>query len=95
LWAREFFVTRPFFFFAGKGTENAIATIRTYLDDTLKGTQETNSTALADTDVAPQTGMTFRVAAGGVIDGNFKTDSDASLITIDNNKRIMIRRYGY
>jgi len=81
-------------FEAGKGTGSNIANAAGYLGNTLLGTQANNSTQLLDGDTS-STGMTYRAAAGGVIDGNFRGDSNASLITIDNNKRIMVRRNGY
>jgi type IV pilus assembly protein PilA len=80
---------------AGKGVGSAIATTRSFLSITsLIGTQETNSTELPDTDNT-STGMTYRAAAGGVIDGEYRLSSNASLITIDHNKRMMVRRNGY
>jgi type IV pilus assembly protein PilA len=80
---------------AGKGVGSAIATTRSFLSNTsLIGTQETNSTELLDTDNT-STGMTYRAAAGGIIDGEYRLSSNASLITIDHNKRMMVRRNGY
>lgn len=87
-------VAESTWFAAGKGTGNTIASAAGYLGSTVLGTQVDNTTALPDTS-ATSGGMTYRAAAGGVIDGNFRTDTTAALITIDNNKRIMVRRNGY
>lgn len=81
-------------FEAGKGTGSSIASSSTYITSTLLGTQATSSTQLLDGDTS-STGMTYRAGAGGVIDGNYTANSNAALITIDNNKRIMVRRNGY
>lgn len=78
-------------FAAGKGTGSVIASGTAFLDDTMLGTQATNG-ANPDTDT---TGMTYRAAASGVIDGNFTTESNSSHLTIDNNKKVMVRRNGY
>ncbi len=90
------------FFSAGKGIGGNIASASTFLDWTLIGTQADNASALpASTEAGENTltGMYFRAAAGGVIDGNFSSPADgassASLLTIDSNKRIEVRRNGY
>jgi len=89
-------------FTAGKGTGNSIASANTFLDWTLIGTQEDNSSVVpagSEAGVNTATGMLFRAAASGVIDGNFINPADgassASLLTIDNNKRVEVRRNGY
>lgn len=85
-------------FSAGKGTGANIASTIDFLDNTLLGLQSDNTTALADND-GSSNGMTYRAAASGVIDGNYRADSGttsrAAHITIDNNKRIMVRANGY
>jgi type IV pilus assembly protein PilA len=78
------------YYFAGKGTGANIANATNYLDDTMLGTQADNSS-----DPAVATGMTFRAAASGVIDGNFTTETNSSHLTIDNNKKVEVRRNGY
>ncbi len=90
------------FFSAGKGTGNTIASTSDFLDWTTIGTQADNSSVVpAGTQAGENTftGMIFRAAAGGVIDGNFVANADgaggASLLTIDNNKKVEVRRNGY
>jgi type IV pilus assembly protein PilA len=80
-------------FTAGKGTGSAQAITATFLDNTGIGTQADNGTAPADG--TGSTGMTYRAAAGGVISGEFRTEANASHLTIDNNKRVEVRRNGY
>jgi len=77
-------------YLAGKGTGSAIADSTNYLDQTLLGTQELN-----DTNVGNSQGTNFRLAAGGVIDANFKGHDEASHLTIDNTKKIIVWRNGY
>jgi type IV pilus assembly protein PilA len=76
-------------FRAGKGTGAVIASTVDFLDSSMLGTQATNS------DNLETTGMTYRVAAGGVIEGTNSTESTASLVTIDNRKRVLVFRNGY
>jgi type IV pilus assembly protein PilA len=89
-------------FIAGKGTGNSVASTSAYLDWTLIGTQADNSSVVpagTEPGVNTPTGMIYRAAASGVIDGNYITGGDgasaASLLTIDNNKRVEVRRNGY
>jgi len=81
-------------FLAGKGTGSALANALDFLDNTLLGTQADNATDLPD-GATTSTGMTYRAAASGVIDGNFTTEANSSHLTIDNNKKVMVRRNGY
>ena len=90
------------FFGAGKGTGSAIATANTFLDWTLIGTQADNgSTVPLGTEAGQNTdtGMIYRAAASGIIDGSFINPADgasaASLLTIDSNKKVEVRRNGY
>jgi type IV pilus assembly protein PilA len=71
------------YFFAGKGTGGTIANSTDYLALSALGTQS------SDTD------MTFTISAGGVIEGDKDTAAEASLITIDNTKKLLVRRNGY
>ena len=89
-------------FIAGKGIGGSIASTVDYLDWTLIGTQADNSSVVpagSQAGDATPTGMVYRAAASGVIDGNFRTGADgasaASLLTIDNNKKVEVRRNGY
>ncbi len=75
---------------AGKGTGNTIATTIDYLDETTLGTQEFN-----DPDITNSRGTNFRISAGGVIQGNLSGHDQASLLTIDNTKKLIVRRNGY
>ena len=76
---------------AGKGTGSTIAKGTGYIGSSMLGTQADNGTDPALT----TTGMVFRAAAGGVIDGNYTGSGSSSLITIDNNKKVIVQRNGY
>jgi type IV pilus assembly protein PilA len=82
---------------AGKGTGSVIATTPDFLDDTVIGTQATNSLVVPADGVSnnTDTGMIYRAAASGVIDGNFTTEANSSHLTIDSNKKMTVRRNGY
>jgi type IV pilus assembly protein PilA len=75
---------------AGKGVGNTVATTIDYLDETTLGTQE-----LPDPDITNSRGSNFRISAGGVIQGDFSGHDIASLLTIDNTKKLIVRRNGY
>jgi type IV pilus assembly protein PilA len=78
------------FYPAGKGAGASVANAVNYLANTMLGTQATSSSATADA-----TGITYVIGAAGVIDGNFGANTTSSLLTIDNNKLISIRRNGF
>ncbi len=82
---------------AGKGTGSVIASTSNFLDDTVIGTQATNSLVVPADGVSnnTDTGMIYRAAASGVIDGNFTTEANSSHLTIDSNKKMTVRRNGY
>jgi type IV pilus assembly protein PilA len=85
-------------FAAGKGTGSAIASAANFLDWTVYGTQATNSSTVPagdETGINNDTGMVYRAAASGVIDGNFTSESSSSMLTIDSNKRVEVKRNGY
>jgi type IV pilus assembly protein PilA len=71
------------YFFAGKGTGGTIATAVGYLGSSALGDQSADSL------------MTFTISAGGVIEGNRSATNSASLITIDNTKKLTVQRNGY
>lgn len=70
-------------FDAGKGIGAAMASTGTYLDNTGFGDQSSTST------------MTFTAGAGGVISSEFTSESDASLLRINERKILTLDRNGY
>jgi type IV pilus assembly protein PilA len=85
-------------FSAGKGTGGSIASTSDFLDWTVIGTQATNNSIPPVSDATgtnTDTGMVYRAAASGVIDGNFATDTSSSNLTIDNTKRMTVYRNGF
>lgn len=78
------------YYFAGKGMGDGLASSIAYLPNTTLGTQE-----FPDPDINNGSGSNFRISAGGVIDGAFKQPTQASLLTIDNQKKVIVQRNGY
>jgi type IV pilus assembly protein PilA len=71
------------FFRAGKSIGSSAAATANFLQLSALGDQATTNS------------MTFTISAGGVIEGNRATADTASLLTIDNTKRVQVRRNGY
>lgn len=70
-------------FAAGKGVGGTIATANTYIDGTALGDQSSTGN------------MSFTASAGGVISGDFMTESTASNLTINEDKLIQTPRNGF
>lgn len=68
---------------AGKGTGGQIANSASWMGTASIGTQEVASA------------MTFTIAAGGAISGDFAADSTSSLLDINHNKVLRNVRNGY
>lgn len=68
---------------AGKGIGNVIATNVNYLPATPLGTQ------------VDQGNMTFTAGAGGIIDGDFTANTNASQLTINHQKVMSVARNGF
>ena len=70
-------------FLAGKGIGSARANALAFVDGTSLGAQTGTGT------------MVYVMGAAGVIDGNFVTEANSSLLTINENKIISVTRNGY